>query len=304
MRAQVDRYGDVEPRGPLDGVEVRPVSADGVRAEWLVPFGPVGSPGLRVVYLHGGGWIAGGLESHRPIAADLAVRSGCPLLLVDYRLAPEHPFPAGYEDCARALAWAWRHGPDGACAAPRLGLAGDSAGANLAVAVTLQALQSGGRAPDRVALLSPPLDGHANHARGAAADERGDQSALAAVMALYLQGQASLEDVRVSPLHAPDSAFADFPPTLIQASAAEFLLWDAQEFARRLAACNRRVVLSIWPHLPHVWQAFLTLLPEAKEALSEVAAFLAAATRGPLDRGVGTASSDGEGLVGVMPGVG
>jgi acetyl esterase/lipase len=300
MRAQVDGYGDVEPREPLSGVDVHLVSASGVEAEWLVPRGPATPPAGRIVYLHGGGWIAGGLESHRPLAAELAMRSGWPVLLPNYRLAPEHPFPAGLDDCARAFAWADRHAPDGSTGgAANLVLAGDSAGANLAVALTLQLLRDGGRTPDRLALLSPPLDGHPNPARGAAAEASGDQAALVAVMELYLQGAGGLDDMRVSPLRAPGAAFTDFPPTLIQASAAEFLLWDAQEFTRRLAACNVRVTLSIWPSMPHVWQAFLTLLPEAKAALSEVGAFLAQAARVPLEPADNPESSGGEGAVAI-----
>lgn len=80
---------------------------------------------------------------------------------------------------------------------------------------------------------------------------------------------------RLSPLRAPDTLLASFPATLIQVSGSEFLLWDAHAFAHRLIACGARVGLSVWPHLPHVWQAFLTLLPEAREALAEVAGFLA-----------------------------
>ncbi|MBY0395192.1 MAG: alpha/beta hydrolase, partial [Thermoleophilia bacterium] len=174
MRAQVDSYGDVGPRGPLLGVEVQAVSADGVDAEWLVPPAAGATPAGRIVYLHGGGWVAGGRESHRPMAAELARRSGWPVLLLDYRLAPEHPFPTGLEDCARGFAWAEQNGPEGSGGATALVLAGDSAGANLAVALTLQLSRSGGRIPDRLALLSPPLDGRPNPARGAADDVGAD----------------------------------------------------------------------------------------------------------------------------------
>ncbi len=94
-------------------------------------------------------------------------------------------------------------------------------------------------------------------------------------MALYVQGAAPLQDPRISPIHAAAGLLAGFPPTLIQASSAEFLLWDAQELARRLIGSDVRVILSVWPDLPHIWHAFLTLLPEAKAALAEAAGFLA-----------------------------
>jgi monoterpene epsilon-lactone hydrolase len=279
MRAQVDAYGDVDPRAPLTGVELRPVSADGVNAEWVLPLGGAARFDSRIVYLHGGGWVAGGLESHRPIAAHLARRAGCPVLLVDYRLAPEHPFPAAFDDCVMAFSWAARFGPDGEAPCANLLLAGDSAGANLAAATTLSAIQASARVADRLVLLSPPLDGSANPARGEAAGLNGDHAALEAVMSLYLQGATGLDDPRVSPLRATDALLGAFPPTLIQVSGAEFLLWDAQELTRRLIACDVRAHLSVWPGLPHVWQAFLSLLPEASEALDEAVAFLTASLR-------------------------
>jgi acetyl esterase/lipase len=276
MRAQVEHYGEVDPRPGLSGVVLVPTLAGGVPAEWILPDGEATSGGDRIVYLHGGGWVAGSLNSHRPIAAELARMSGCAVLLVGYRLAPEYPFPAGFNDCRAALAWAALHGPDGLGRANRLLLAGDSAGANLAAAITLQALEQGDPVADRLLLICPPMDARVNLARGPAADESGDHAALEAVMGLYLQEADLLDDPRVSPLRSVDRLLAQFPPTLIQASTAEFLLWDAQEFSRRLAAAGRRVTLSIWADLPHVWHAFLSLLPEAKGAIAEGSAFLTA----------------------------
>ena len=274
MRAFVERYGDVEARGPLFAKEVRPVRAGDVPAEWILPHRLLGDE--RIVLLHGGGWVAGGLESHRPIAAALAEMSGVAVLLVDYRLAPEHPFPAGFDDCRAAFAWALKNGPDGALAASQVYLAGDSAGGNLSAAVCIDAIASGARTPDRLVLMSPALDGSANPARGEAAKANGDQASLEAMMSLYLKSRDQIDNPRVSPLMAASDILARFPPTLIQASNAEFLVWDAGEFARRLVGCGVRVTLSIWPAMPHVWQAFLSLLPEAREALSEAASFLTA----------------------------
>lgn len=272
LRRFVDSYGDVDPRPPLKGVQIRPVQADGTPAEWIVPDRVVRAD--RLVYLHGGGWVAGGLESHRAMAAALALATGAGVLLVDYRLAPEHPFPTGLDDCARAFAWAARQGPDGASPAPRLHLLGDSAGGNLAAAVCQQAILRGARVPDRVVLLSAVLDGSSNPARGNGSRPDADQAGLEMVMGLYLQGATSVDDPRVSPINATDEALAGFPPCLLQVSGSEYLLWDSQALARRLADLEARVVLSIWPSMPHVWQAFLGLLPEARMALLEIAAFL------------------------------
>lgn len=129
MRAFVDRYGDVEARGPLSAKEVLPTRIGDVPAEWIVPHQLRGAD--RIVLLHGGGWVAGGLESHRPMAAVLAELSGLAVLLVGYRLAPEHPFPAGLDDCRAAYAWAWNNGPSGPDPASQVFLVGDSAGGNL-----------------------------------------------------------------------------------------------------------------------------------------------------------------------------
>lgn len=230
----------------------------------------------RIVLLHGGGWVAGGLESHRPMAAALAEMSGLAVLLVGYRLAPEHPFPAGFDDCRAALAWAWKNGPSGAEAASQVFLVGDSAGGNLSAAVCVDAIASGAAMPNRLVLMSPALDGSANPARGQEAAANGDQASLEAMMSLYLKSRDQIDNPRVSPLLAAPGILARFPPTLIQASNTEFLVWDAGEFARLLIKGGVRVNLSIWPAMPHVWQAFLNLLPEAREALSEAANFLTA----------------------------
>lgn len=273
MRRFVDGYGDVHPRGDLKGVEVRRCRAAKAPAEWIIPERVDGSS--RIVHLHGGGWVAGGLESHRPMAAALALEARAPVLLVDYRLAPEHPFPAGLQDSIAAFAWACENGPEGSGAPKVVSLVGDSAGANLATAVCAARCTAGERGPDRLALIAAPLEARSNGlrtVRGQAAGE--DEAALDGVIALYAQG-AALDDPGLSPLRLADDVLARFPPTLLQVSAAEFLLWDSERFASRLAAQGVRTCLSVWPEMPHVWHAFLTLLPESRQALREVARFLA-----------------------------
>ncbi len=271
-RAFVDRYGDVEPRGALRGVDVTPMNIGECQAEWLVPRNA--RKGDRLVYLHGGGWFAGGLESHRPLASVVAELTGCATLLVAYRLAPEAPFPAAVEDCVAALSWATDNGPEGRAPARSLLLAGDSAGANLAAAVCLLAIGAGRRTPDRLAMICAPLDGAPNPSRGTRPDIVAGNGELERAMAAYVQGQAPIDDPRISPLKADEGLLARFPPTLLQASGAEYLLWDSQAFAGRLIDAGVRTSLSVWPAMPHVWHAFLDLLPEARQALAEIAAFL------------------------------
>ena len=279
MRRFVDIYGDVNPHAPLTGVDIQPVLAGGVPAEWIIPQQPV--RGDRLVYLHGGGWVAGGLESHRAIVAALARFAGIDILLVDYRLAPEHPFPAGLEDCERAFAWAAENGPEGPSHASRLHLAGDSAGGNLAASLCQRAISKGLRMPDRLVLLSAVLDGESNPARGNGAHIDANQDGLELVLDLYLQGAAPSDDPAVSPIHAPEEILAHFPPCLLQVSQAEYLLWDSQAFAEKLQNAGGQPILSVWPSMPHVWHAFLDLLPEARGALKDIADFIQPAPAAP-----------------------
>lgn len=271
MRDGVDRYGDVEPRAPLLDVEVRPVDAGGARAEWLLAAGA--RPDHRIVYLHGGGWVAGGLYSHRAMCAHLARRSECAVLSVDYRLAPEHPYPAGLDDSLAAIRWAARNGPDGAGSVKHLALAGDSAGGNLAAASCIRLIAANEPVPDRLALICAALD-VAPPRTASPGDGNVDAAGVAMMMSLYAPGADSLEHVELSPINAAPETLGRFPPTLLQASVAEYLLNDAQRFMVRLTASRRRAVLSVWPDLPHVWHAFTSLLPEAPAALDEVADFL------------------------------
>lgn len=271
MRDGVDRYGDVEPRAPLLDVDVHPADVGGVRAEWLLA--EDARPDHRLVYLHGGGWVAGGLYSHRSICAHLARRSRCAVLSVDYRLAPEHPFPAGLDDSLAAIRWAARNGPDGTGMGQHLALAGDSAGGNLAAAACVRLIAAGERLPDRLALVCAALD-VAPPKSVAAGDGNVDAAGVAMMMSLYAPDAESLERVELSPINATTDTLRRFPPTLIQASGAEYLLGDAQRFMARLTEARGRAVLSIWPDLPHVWHAFTSLLPEAPAALDEVAGFL------------------------------
>lgn len=277
MRNNMERYGSVEPVTGVDGVTVEPISAGGVPAEWILPPDWKSGPSARLVYLHGGAWAAGSLDSHRPLVASLAKRLGYPVLQVGYSLAPENPFPAALQDCAKVLAWARKFGPDGASETHCLSLAGDSAGGNIAAATVVQAIEEGGERPDRLLLLSASLDLSPQPGRLGIVDPMVDLSqqepALGGLVALYTLGKTTAADPLVSPLRASDETLAQFPPTALQASSNEFLLWDAQQFAGKLAANGVRASLSVWPGMPHGWHLF-PFLPETEEALAEAVIFL------------------------------
>lgn len=273
LRRIMKYYGDIGERPSIADVRFTPGSAGGVRAEWVQASGA--SDADRIVYIHGGGWSGGTPEDARGLTALLARRSGASILVPEYRKAPEHRFPAGLDDSAAAFVWAREHGPTGAGEARTLALLGDSSGGNIAVALSADLIKRGKRPPDRLALIAPLLDNLAGGKRAAIDDPICPPEGLASGLAVYLgDGGGSAEDPRVSPLYEADEVLAKFPPTLIQASNIEALLYDSRRFAERLEKNDVRVALSVWPGLPHVWQSFVGLLPEAAEALAEIADFV------------------------------
>lgn len=274
MRRCMDSFGDIGVRRMPRAVRVEPVLADGVAAEWLVPEHRLQR--AAIVHFHGGGLAAGSLRSHRIMLAHLAVLSQRAVLSVDYRLAPEHAFPAAHEDCARAYAWAIRNGPDGEEACDHLTLGGDSIGAALAIATYVSAKHI--RRPNAMVLLCPTLTGYAIAKRPERASDVLLNNAAFGSIALYA-GSTPTADPRISPANFDDDAFADFPPTLIQVGAPEFLLPDSVGFAARLTRLNRRAVLSVWPDMFHTWHHFTDHLPESRAALQEIAQFLVSIER-------------------------
>ncbi len=273
IRALMPRYGDVGPAPSLEGVKFTPAKANGVAAEWVTT--KTSDPTRRIIFTHGGGWIAGSPLYYRAITATLARLSGASVLAVDYRLAPEHRFPSGLDDCVNAFEWAASNGPMGHNeSAKRLSLIGDSAGGNLAAATTLVLSSRKERLPDRLVLIAGTLDNTPQPDRVGIDDPIGLPESLAAATAAYLGPTDTPSDYRVSPVYAPADLLAKFPPTLLQASAIEALSYDSRKFAERLESAGVRVNLSLWPELPHVWHAFLGLFAEATEALQEIADFV------------------------------
>ena len=287
-RAMVDRYGDIGPAVSLDGVAFTPVVANGVRAYWVTADGA--NHARRLVYLHGGGWSSGTPEGYKVFQATLARLSKASILFVDYRLAPEHPFPAPLDDCVAAFQWALVNGPSSEAAglagrdpAERICLAGDSAGGNLSAATCVRQVNSRGRLPDRMALIGAALDLTLVRtvrenvwlwAREGIDDGIVSPETLAFSVESYLLPAQPAANPEVSPALTPLATLRMFPPTLLQVSAIEVLEYDSRAFADRLEKAGVRVNLSLWPGMPHVWHAFQGLLPEAAEAIAELADFL------------------------------
>jgi epsilon-lactone hydrolase len=281
IRRAMVRYGDATARPALTGLQYIACDADGVPCEWIVP--EEASDGKRIVHIHGGSLVAGSPASHRAMLSLLARLAQRPVLYVDYRLAPENTYPAAHDDCRKALSWAALHGPQTDAPARRIALSGDSSGAALAVATCAQAIASGDRVPDCLVLIGAVLLAHAVEARPDRESEPIINNAALQALALYA-GKASLEEPQLSPLNYDDGVLGQFPPTLLQVGAPEFLLYDSVTMAKRLAALNRRAVLSVWPDMPHVWQHFTTHLPEAALALAEAALFTRSADAEPAFR--------------------
>jgi len=252
---------------PAADVSVTPVDAGGVPAAW------VAAPGARadrtILYLHGGGYCIGSIRTHRQLAADLSRATAARLLLLDYRLAPEHPFPAAVDDAVCAYRWLLDRPAD----PQHIAIAGDSAGGGL-TAATLLALRDQRQAlPAAGVCLSPWLDltlsGRSMDAK-AAADPMVQRAALQRMADAYVAGG----DVR-APLASP--LFGDLvglPPLLLQVGTAETLLDDATRFAERARSAGGDVTLEVWDDMVHVWHAFAFVLPEAREAIDKIAAFL------------------------------
>ncbi len=236
-------------------------------AEALV--GPAGGSAGTGLYLHGGGYVYGSLLSHRGLIGELARATNLRMVQLDYRLAPEHPFPAAIEDAIAAVGALY----DSGVKPQDLVVMGDSAGGGLALA-TLIALRDAQMALPRAAVvLSPWTDlscaGETYRSR-AAIDPMIDH-ALACKLAGLYAGDADRRDPRLSPLFGDLSGL---PPMLIQVGERETLQSDAANFAARARAAGSPVTLEEWPGMIHVWHQYYARLSAGHRAIGRIAAFL------------------------------
>lgn len=258
---------DTSPLFPLpDGVTVSATSAGGVKAAWITP--PEASADRCVLYLHGGGYTRGSIVSHQELAARVAAAAGGRALLVEYRLAPEHTFPAAVDDAVCAATWLLEtEGVDPAGWA----IAGDSAGGGLSIATMLALRDAGARLPACALLMSPWLDLRPKTLEGRAAFGR-DPVVLPVDLDVsvtwYLDGQAPN-----APLASPICAdLAGLSPVLLQVGSEELLREDAETFARFARDAGVEVVLDVNEGLFHVFQ-LMAHLPETREALCRAEEF-------------------------------
>jgi len=280
LRAQAAERGDVDMTvqewrdaydglGSLlpvaDGVPVEPVDAGGVPAEWIgTGDGPV------VVYVHGGGYCIGSLATHRPMLTHLAAASGGRVLAVDYRLAPEHPFPAGLDDACTAYRWVLAAGVEPA----RVVIAGDSAGGGLTLATLVALRDAGDPLPAAGVCLSPWADLTQS---GATMSDKADVDPMVRAEDLdrWAAAYAGSDNDPGAPGLSP--VFADLsglPPLLVEVGTAEVLLDDARRVADRAREAGVDVTLFEGEDLIHVWHFFAGAVPEANEGIARVAEFV------------------------------
>ncbi len=265
------RRKDIDARGRQYGLAtdfgIEPVSANGVPAEWT--FTPGDERDAALLYFHGGGYVIGSLDSHRHLVAEMGRATKLAALALNYRLAPEHPFPAAVEDALAGYRYLLGRG----IRPGRVALAGDSAGGGLVVAAMLAIREAGLPQPACGWCISPWVDMEAmgeTMASKAAADPTVQRAGILDMARLYLNG-ADPRSPLAAPLHADLKGLA---PLLIQVGAAETLLDDAVRLAKVAGAADVPVDLQIWPEMIHVWHLFHPELAAGKRAIEAGAAFV------------------------------
>ena len=243
------------------------VAAGGVPAEWISV--PESSAERVILYVHGGGYVIGSLETHRELVSRIARACGARALSVDYRLAPEHPFPAAVDDATAAYRWLLSTGVEPS----RVAIAGDSAGGGLTLATLLALRDAGDPLPAAGVCLSPWAD---LEGTGASAQPGGADDPLLNLEGLREMGQRYLADADPkTPLAAPlYGDYTGIPPLLIQVGTREILLDDATRVAERARSAGVDVDLEPWEGLIHVWHIFGPQVPESIQAVDRIGEYV------------------------------
>jgi acetyl esterase/lipase len=229
---------------------------------------PESAPDKAVCFLHGGGYTSGSVNTHRDLVSRIARAAGATALSIDYRLAPENKFPAALEDAVKAYRWLIRR-VDPA----NIAIAGDSAGGGLAVAALVALRDAGEPLPAAAALMSPWVDlALTGESMASLADDdpMNNREEIERMADAYLQG-ADPKTPLASPVYAD---LTGLPPLLVQAGSAEVLLDDSVRLAERALAAGVDVTLDIWEEMIHVWQIFAPMLPEGRQAIEQIGAFI------------------------------
>jgi len=243
------------------------VSAGGVKSEWITA--PGTDAGRAILYLHGGGYVIGSINTHRSLAGRLSRAAKARVLVIDYRLAPEHPHPAAVDDAVAAYRWMLQQGLQPS----RIAVSGDSAGGGLTAASLVAIRDAKLPMPAAGAPISPWVDMEGigdSMTSKAAVDPMVQKAGLLNMAKAYLGGK----DPR-TPLAAPLYAdLSGLPPLLIQVGTAETLLDDASRLAERAKKAGVKVTYEPWENMIHVWHLFAPMLDEGKQAIDRVGEFI------------------------------
>lgn len=250
-------------------VQIKPVDAGGVDAQLIWParlHHPIGR--RAILYVHGGDFYSGSLRTHRALAGALAKAASSDVLLIDYRRAPEYPYPAQIDDALTAYRWLLDSGYEN----DNIVVIGDSAGGNLAIEAMLRQMQVNGPMPAAVVAMSPITDLAATGTSLTSSGENDpmvDTGRIETLRKAYI-GDRSPSDPRVSPLYAD---LAGFPPLLMQVGSGEALLDDTLRFADKARQSGVDMTTEVWPGMVHQWQLFPFWLDDARRSNQRVAEY-------------------------------
>jgi acetyl esterase/lipase len=272
-RQQIGKFQQWVPKPPA-GTEIRSGELGGIPVLFVA--GPQSRPGRHILFLHGGAYVTGAPELYRHVLWRVAAAAAARVAAVRYRLAPEHPFPAALDDAMAA----WHGLLAGGAEPRRAAFLGDSAGGGLALSLALRLRDLDGELPAAIVAMSPWTDlavtGQSVR-RNADTDPMMNPDDLPHLAAQYLD-RAEPRDPYASPLYGDP---AGLPPTLIQVGGDEILRDDSVRMAARMREAGCEVALEIWPRMPHVWQAFAPVMPEARQALVRIGVFIRQHTASP-----------------------
>jgi acetyl esterase/lipase len=257
-----------------DDITWEAIDAGGVPAEWVIPDDC--EPGRVIVYFHGGGYATGTIHANRGLCSHIARAARARVLSVDYRLAPEHRFPAAVNDALTAYRFILSEG----YAPENVALGGDSSGAGLVLG-TLVALRDGGEPLPGTAICLCPWTDLTLSGATVEANRDEDPMVRASVLALMAEaylGEADPRSPTASPLFAD---LAGLPPLLVQVGTAELLLDDSRRFAERARAAGVDVTLEVWDDMIHVWHSFADILPEGREAVARIGSYVDECLKSP-----------------------
>jgi len=259
-----DLFSDVVPSV---GAKSEKVDAGGVKAEWITA--PGAAPDRVILYFHGGGYVLGSIHSHRDMCERLSRAAKARVLALDYRLAPEHPFPAPVEDARAAYLWLLKQG----ISPKKIAFSGDSAGGGLTFAALLAVKKHNDPMPACAAPLSPwvDLEGIGESMTSRDADDPMVHKPMILQMAQTYLGGASARDPLAAPLHGDLSGL---PPLLIQVGARETLYDDASRIAEKAKKSGVSVEFDPWEGQIHVWQIFASRLDEGEQAIQKIGQFV------------------------------